>query len=154
MQCIYCEASEARGVLLCYGCQVDLFPLISSWVYCGVCGTELHHRAICPQCMQGGGMPLPIVESVSSAPALAFSTSELRRSELPLLTKNKASMASPSWLEPLPKEPPVTRAEIKQARQFQWAIRSILVMFWMLIASLVLWWVRDWVKQPTDVIFP
>ena len=152
MKCIYCEDSETQGVLLCYGCQVDLFPLVSSWAYCGACGNELPpDSTTCPQCAPAETMPSPMEESALASPAAAdtASPSKLQRRVLLSSTKGKAPL-----LKPWPKEPPVTRTEIKQARQTQWVIRFIFALFWLLIMGLVLWWVRDMANQPSDTIFP
>ncbi len=153
MKCIYCEANETQGVLLCYSCQVDLFPLVSAWAYCGACGNEMPtDRAICPQCVPMGAMPAPV--PVSSVIAVAPISPELSRDAVPPPIKNKASVSSPPWPEPRSKEPPVTRADIRQARRLQWIIKSIFAIFWLLIVILLLWWVRDGATQPPDVIFP
>ncbi len=135
MKCVYCEANETRGVLLCYGCQVDLFPLVAAWAYCGVCGNELPaDSTICPPCAQDESSSKPGAEPVRSRPGDE---------------KNE-----PPRLEPLPKKTPVTRADIRQARRLQWVIKAIFAIFWLLIVMLVLWWVRRWANQPSGSIFP
>lgn len=156
MKCIYCEANETQGVLLCYSCQVDLFPLVSAWAYCGACGNEMPaDRAICPQCVPTGMMPAPAAApaGVSSATAVVPASSELSRDAVPP-PKNKASTSSPSGPVPRSKEPAVTRTEIRQARRLQWIIKSIFAIFWLLIVILALWWVRAGATPPPDVIFP
>lgn len=144
MKCIYCEENEAKGVLLCYGCQVDLFPLVSAWVYCGVCGNELpDSSAICPKCAQTETVPAPIAESseLQSAPALS--------QQMVIAPARKIHAAQSPLIEPQ-----ATRDEIKKARRFQWAIRTAMAVFWITILVLILMWARDFVNQPIDNVYP
>jgi hypothetical protein len=140
MKCIYCEVNETRDVLLCYGCQVDLFPLVAAWAYCGVCGKELQaSNNACPQCTQTETLPAPVV-SAPSIPAPAISPAMTLPAKKPL----------PS----LPKEPPVTREEIKQARRFQWLIRAIFALFWLSILMFLFLWLRATSQQPVHEFLP
>jgi hypothetical protein len=141
MKCIYCEENETRDVLLCYGCQVDLFPLVAAWAYCGVCGKDLvAPNNACPQCTQTEIVPSSVAPA-PAVPALSLSSAMIMPATPPL----------PS----LPKEPPVTREEIKQARRFQWFIRAVFALFWLSILTFLLLWLRAAAaQQPPNEIIP
>ncbi len=144
MKCIYCEENETRGVLLCYGCQVDLFPLVAAWAYCGVCGKELQaSNNICLQCAQTETLPAPVVTASSPSVPVASVSPAI---ELPV----KKTIPLPS----LPKEPPVTPEEIKQARQFQWIIRAVFALFWLSVLMFIFLWLRGVAQQPANEFLP
>lgn len=154
MKCIYCETNEARDVLLCYGCQVDLFPLVSAWAYCGACGLELPaNSTICPQCSavavktklpQGDidSASIPDPQSIEIAPPLEVAPPQA------------LILSPPTLSSSLPLRPLASPTEIAKARRLQIFIKFIFAMIWLIIIALILWWARDWVTQPIDPVIP
>ncbi|HEX4945421.1 MAG TPA: hypothetical protein VFZ34_01995 [Blastocatellia bacterium] len=135
MKCIYCEENETKGVLLCYGCQVDLFPLVSAWVYCGICGKELpSNTTTCPYCAPTEPLSAPV--AVPAEPVSSAAPPEKKKTPLPSLIP----------------EPPATPEEVKAARRFQWIIRGAFALFWLCVLILILMWFRSYVNQPIDGI--
>jgi len=146
MKCIYCEENETKGVLLCYGCQVDLFPLVSAWAYCGVCGNDLSaNTAICPHCAQTANFPTPVTAPSNSQEVLVSPPASPQMvSSAPKNSLDSSSSAPP------PKKTPVSPEELRRARRFQWIIKSSFAIFWLTLLLLVLLWARDYVNQPIE----
>ena len=145
MKCIYCEENETKGVLLCYGCQVDLFPLVSAWAYCGVCGNDLSaNTAICPHCAQTANFPTPVTAPSNSQEVLVSPPAS------PQMVSSAQKKSLDSSSAPPPKKTPVSPEELRRARRFQWIIKSSFAIFWLTLLLLVLLWARDYVNQPIE----
>ncbi len=166
MKCIYCESNETNGVLLCYGCQVDLFPLVSAWAYCGACGRELPvDSATCPQCKLSENAAPTASHTTLAEPQTKVAAAERQRAEeqakqlpttpLPAPSSQALAVSAPTSPRPgLSKAPLADPVEVARARRFQFRIRFIFALLWVVIMILVLWWVRDLVNQPISPIIP
>lgn len=168
MKCIYCESNETNGVLLCYGCQVDLFPLVSAWAYCGKCGLELPADSnICPNCVAADQATsivtneIPVVPATKVAasltPSQGIEESAEEISVVPSPATSLQKIAAPAPQKPreiAPKDTLASRAEIVRARRFQFLIRSIFALIWLIIVIALLWWARYWANQPIAPIVP
>ncbi len=164
MKCIYCESNETNGVLLCYGCQVDLFPLVSAWAYCGACGLELSADSnVCPRCAAPENLLAVSETPVAPATKVAAAIVQFAEAQVtevpaaPSLAPSLPALELPSPQKPRelsPKETLASRAEVARARRFQLLIRSIFALFWLILVILLLWWARYWANQPIAPVVP
>lgn len=156
MKCIYCESNETNGVLLCYGCQVDLFPLVSAWAYCGACGRELPaDSATCLPCKLSENAAPTVASPIPAEAQTTVAAAEHQRAAEAAQPSQALVVSSPPMLRPgSSKAAFADPAEIARARRFQFRIRFIFALLWLVLMIVALWWARDIANQPVTPLTP